>query len=56
MMDKEMIRALQADGEKLRHLTGEEHGPKFRCDDCDGLVSDDGFSIDPEKCCFWCQP
>lgn len=27
MMDKEMQRALEADGEKLRALTGEDHGP-----------------------------
>jgi hypothetical protein len=26
-MDKEMMRALAADGEKLRQLTGEDHGP-----------------------------
>jgi hypothetical protein len=26
-MDKEMRRALAADGEKLRQLTGREHGP-----------------------------
>jgi hypothetical protein len=26
------------------------------CMDCGGLVSDDGYSIDPDKCCFRCQP
>lgn len=26
-MDKEMMKALEADGEKLRQLTGEDHGP-----------------------------
>jgi hypothetical protein len=26
-MDREMQRALEADGEKLRQLTGEDHGP-----------------------------
>lgn len=26
-MDKEMMKALEADGEKLRQMTGEEHGP-----------------------------
>ena len=26
-MDKEMQKALEADGEKLRQLTGEDHGP-----------------------------
>lgn len=28
-MDKEMVKALKADGEKLRQLTGEDHGPFF---------------------------
>lgn len=32
-MDKEMMRALEADGEKLRDLTGEDHGPMFVADD-----------------------
>lgn len=27
--DHEMQRALEADGEKLRQLTGEDHGPYF---------------------------
>jgi len=26
-MDKEMLKALQADGDKLRQLTGQDHGP-----------------------------
>jgi hypothetical protein len=26
-MDKEMMKALEADGEKLRQMTGEDHGP-----------------------------
>jgi hypothetical protein len=29
--DKEMMKALEADGEKLRQLTGEDHGPHFMC-------------------------
>lgn len=29
MWDKEMQRALEDDGEKLRQLTGEDHGPVF---------------------------
>lgn len=35
-MDKEMMRALEADGEKLRQLTGEDHGPIFvpECEHC----------------------
>lgn len=28
-MDKEMQKALEADGEKLRQLTGKDHGPYF---------------------------
>lgn len=43
--DLEMQRALEADGEKLRQLTGEDHGPYFLgetevyvpCPRCDGL-------------------
>ena len=37
-MDREMMRALQADAEKLRHLTGEDHTPEFLvdCDACEG--------------------
>lgn len=37
-LDKEMIAALEADGEKLRHLTGEDHGPEFwlDCPECGG--------------------
>lgn len=33
-MDKEMQRALEADGEKLRQMTGLDHGPSFEppCD------------------------
>jgi hypothetical protein len=54
----EMRRALEADGEKLRALTGEEHGPLqlFTCDICggEGVVptgrmshSVDSATIDP---------
>lgn len=34
-MGKEMQKALEADGEKLRQLTGEDHGPEFYYDDSD---------------------
>lgn len=36
--DREMERALEADGEKLRQLTGEDHGPWWpvTCPVCDG--------------------
>jgi hypothetical protein len=29
MFTKEMMAALEADGEKLRQMTGEDHGPVF---------------------------
>lgn len=29
MIDREMQKALEADGEKLRQLTGQDHGPVF---------------------------
>lgn len=40
-MDKEMQRALAADGEKLRQLTGQDHGPQFwdTCPVCGGFGS-----------------
>lgn len=36
--DREMQRALELDGEKLRQLTGEDHGPQFfaDCPECGG--------------------
>lgn len=36
--DREMMLALEADGEKLRQLTGEDHGPWSieDCPECDG--------------------
>jgi DnaJ-class molecular chaperone len=38
LTDKEMQRALRADGKKLRQLTGADHGPEFwlTCSDCFG--------------------
>lgn len=30
-MNDEMMRALEVDGEKLRQLTGEDHGPFLWC-------------------------
>jgi hypothetical protein len=32
-IDREMQHALEADGEKLRQITGEDHGPYFVTDD-----------------------
>lgn len=26
-----------------------------RCPDCNGLVSNDGYIIDPKKSCFYCR-
>lgn len=42
-MNREMQRALEADGEKLRQLTGEDHGPWeiVTCEACDGR----GFNV-----------
>ena len=34
--DREMQRALELDGEKLRQLTGEDHGPYFLADEYPG--------------------
>jgi hypothetical protein len=36
-MDREMMKALEADGEKLRQLTGEDHGPFELPDEFEGL-------------------
>lgn len=27
-----------------------------QCRDCGGHISDDGFSVDPARCCFFCSP
>lgn len=54
--DKEMMAALNTDGEKLKRLTGQDHGPWELCRDCGALIADDGFSVDPDKCCFYCSP
>lgn len=38
--DREMQKALELDGEKLRQLTGEDHGPQFftDCHNCSGGI------------------
>ena len=50
-MDKTMMAALEADGEKLRALTGEDHGPHFvtrRCDNCLHMMQEaSAFGDDP---------
>jgi len=46
-MDEEMMKALEADGEMLRSLTGEDHGPVF-FDEPD-IVLTDGAAPDPAK-------
>lgn len=43
MFTKEMIAALEADGEKLRQLTGEDHGPEFLTITCSCCGGDGGF-------------
>jgi hypothetical protein len=41
MFSKEMMDALEADGEKLRQLTGEDHGPwEFRYALCEACGSE----------------
>lgn len=54
-MDEELMRALEADGEKLRQLTGRDHGPWFDTEptdeelgwdddipvNCDGEIEED---------------
>ncbi len=45
-MNREMMQALEADGEKLRQLTGEDHGPVFLSDlpaPCPECGGDGGF-------------
>ena len=37
-MDRKMMEALEADGDKLRQLTGEDHGPRAVCA---GITIDD---------------
>lgn len=52
---QEMRRALEADGEKLRQLTGEDHGPEFllTCPECEGEGSweePEPLPDDPFRC------
>lgn len=57
-MSKEMQKALEADGEKLRQLTGEDHGPWWledvdeTCPTCGTLVNtlDDTVLCDNPEC------
>jgi len=28
---------------------------KLYCEHCGGEVSDDGYTIDPDKCCYYCK-
>jgi hypothetical protein len=39
VFDSEMMKALEADAEYLRQMTGEDHGPIFfaTCEACEGL-------------------
>lgn len=45
--DREMMKALEADGEKLRQLTGEDHGPQFfaDCQCCDRGVRAERITV-----------
>lgn len=61
MFTVKMQRALEADGEKLRQLTGEDHGPHFpeirfiACEECQGegwiyhAVSPSRMNTDAER-------
>jgi hypothetical protein len=42
-----MMKALEADGEYLRQMTGEDHGPEFlgTCDGCGAVVPLDQLSL-----------
>jgi hypothetical protein len=36
----------------------DENGPleeRGKCPDCGGLINDDGYTIDPERACFYCR-
>lgn len=53
--DREMQEALEADGEKLRQLTGEDHGPWFLdfCPQCEGSgVIPRGITVYEHGCGF----
>lgn len=50
MFTKEMMKALEQDGEKLRQLTGEDHGPVFLSDGCEHVFEVDGPA--PGRCTF----
>ena len=63
-ISKEMQKALEADGEKLRQLTGEDHGPEFEdydgCWNCGGegvvyCCEDEIGCVDPESGCDLCE-
>lgn len=56
-MNREMMKALEADGEKLRQLTGEDHGPWGVCDGCGAFVPLDELSLTtfPELEGFTCE-
>lgn len=53
-MNREMIRALKADGEKLRQLTGEDHGP-FEIPDAPCLECDGSGWLDDEQTKICCE-
>ena len=62
--DKEMQRALEADGEKLRQLTGEDHGPfdvaelpnssECRCGRCGNPIPKRSFRNPAWERCLRC--
>ena len=53
--DKEMMRALEADGEYLRQMTGEDHGPYWldTCPHCEGAgVTSHRITVYEAGCAF----
>ena len=55
-MNREMLKALEADGEKLRQLTGEDHGPHFLDDVCrDGCQFAKDIAMPEHSCSGECQ-
>ena len=63
VLDKKMQEALAADGDKLRALTGKEHGPMYYIEcavcgefwfsreppECDGVCPECGCELEPES-------
>lgn len=59
MFDDEMMKALEADGEKLKALTGQDHGPHFipeqPCEVCETCNGVGGWTIHGVGVCPACN-